>query len=304
MTTMELPLISIVIPCYKGERYLATAIESCLYQTLSDFEVIIVDDASPDECARIAAGYAQRDLRIRLIRHEKNAGVSAAFNTGFAAARGKYLTRLAQDDEFEPDAFQTFVHFLESHPTVGLMYCDYTCINEQGEFLRSVTLPEAENALTLGNRLGLCVAWRREVWETVGGFDSTYDAAEDFEYWLRISERFEIGKLQGKTLLRIRWHDEMGSYRYADRQERATLRLLREKYPSRVRQPQRFVLQRKAIGEALCSAGSDYERQGNYWKAMGRILQSLATWPLPLNQWKRAKMLAVATLGIAGFRRA
>ncbi len=100
----ENPRISVVIPCYNGAPYLSEAIESCLRQTMTDFEIVIVDDASPDDCAQIAERFARSDPRIRLIRREKNGGVSAAFNSGFAVARGRFFTRLAQDDVFYPDA--------------------------------------------------------------------------------------------------------------------------------------------------------------------------------------------------------
>ena len=81
-------------------------------QTFADFEVIIVDDASPDGCWRIAESYAARDRRVRVIRHEINRGVSGAFNTGFNAARGRYFTRLAQDDVFAEEALGVLVEYL------------------------------------------------------------------------------------------------------------------------------------------------------------------------------------------------
>jgi glycosyltransferase involved in cell wall biosynthesis len=88
-------LVSIVIPVYGGTRFLGEAIESCLAQTYRDIEIIVVDDASPDESAEIAEGYARRDARVRLVRRAINGGVSRAFNSGFDVARGEYLTRLA-----------------------------------------------------------------------------------------------------------------------------------------------------------------------------------------------------------------
>src|SRR6059036_3925673 len=89
-------LVSVVIPCYGGARFLAEAIESCLGQTFGDREVIVVDDASPDASAEVAARYARADGRVRLLRRQTNGGVSKAFNTGFRRARGEYFSRLAQ----------------------------------------------------------------------------------------------------------------------------------------------------------------------------------------------------------------
>jgi len=90
-------LISIVIACYRGDRFLAEAIESCLKQTYQNCEIILVDDASPDRCAEIAEGYAQTDSRLRVVRHPTNGRASRAFNTGFESACGEFMTRLAQD---------------------------------------------------------------------------------------------------------------------------------------------------------------------------------------------------------------
>src|SRR5437868_315064 len=100
------PLVSIVIPCYKGEKFLAQSIESCQRQTYPNIEILVVDDASPDRCAEIAADFADRDPRIRVLRRPQNGRVSRAFNTGYEAACGEYFTRLAQDDVFCDDAVE------------------------------------------------------------------------------------------------------------------------------------------------------------------------------------------------------
>ncbi|HUB27368.1 MAG TPA: glycosyltransferase, partial [Tepidisphaeraceae bacterium] len=244
---VDCPRISVVIPCYKGARYLPEAIESCLRQTMSDFEVIVVDDASPDQCAEIAARYASQDKRVQLIKRPANGGVSAAFNTGFAAAKGAYHTRLAQDDTFTEDALASFCDFLAANPAVGLVYSDFQSIDETEKTVSHVCPPNnAERALLKGNRLGICVAWRREVWETIGEFHSEFDAAEDYEYWLRVWDRFPIQKLENKTLMRFRVHERMGSLVHCGRQERATLKALREQYPTNLPRIRRAFLRRAA----------------------------------------------------------
>ena len=74
------PLVSIVMPCYKGEKYLSLAIDSCLSQKYQNLEIIIVDDGSPDSCAQIAKDYQTKDPRVKFLQHQKNKGVSAALN--------------------------------------------------------------------------------------------------------------------------------------------------------------------------------------------------------------------------------
>lgn len=95
-------LISVVVPVYKVERYLSKCIDSILCQTQSDFELILVDDGSPDTCGKICDDYAQKDNRIKVI-HQKNAGLSEARNSGIAIARGEYLSFIDSDDYVKKD---------------------------------------------------------------------------------------------------------------------------------------------------------------------------------------------------------
>ena len=106
-------MVSVVIPAYNRERYLADAVDSVLAQTFTDFELLIVDDGSRDRTVEIAKSY--RDPRIRLVRHERNRGVAAARNTGVAEARGAYVAFLDSDDVAYPDRLARQVAFLDAH---------------------------------------------------------------------------------------------------------------------------------------------------------------------------------------------
>ena len=101
---MKYPLISVIIPVYKVEKYLNQCVESVLTQSLSDIEVILVDDGSPDNCPDMCDAYAAMDARIRVI-HQKNLGLAGARNTGFRIAKGEYVAFLDSDDYVLPDAF-------------------------------------------------------------------------------------------------------------------------------------------------------------------------------------------------------
>lgn len=104
--------ISIIIPVYNVERYLPKCLESVLGQTYQDLEVILVDDGSPDHCGRICDEYARRDRRVRVI-HRQNGGLSAARNTGLAAAGGAYLGFVDSDDWIEPDMYEYLMQGLQ-----------------------------------------------------------------------------------------------------------------------------------------------------------------------------------------------
>lgn len=109
---MTEPLISIIVPIYNVEAYLRECIDSVLAQTFSDFELILVDDGSPDNCGAICDQYAERDSRIRVI-HKANGGLSDARNAGLDIAVGKYVYFLDSDDSVVPELLQTVIPRME-----------------------------------------------------------------------------------------------------------------------------------------------------------------------------------------------
>jgi peptidoglycan/LPS O-acetylase OafA/YrhL/glycosyltransferase involved in cell wall biosynthesis len=277
---VENPLVSIVIPCYKGARYLDEAIDSCLNQTYRNVEVIVVDDASPDDCYLIAERRAELDRRVRVVRHESNQGVAEAFNTGFQCARGAFHTRLAQDDRFKPQAVEQLIRGLLTRAAYGLAYADYDTIDERGVITGSMRLPGPEQALTWGNGLGVCVMWRTAVWDTVGVFDSSLDAAEDFDYWVRVADRFEITKVES-TLLEFRVHDSMGSIVHTRKQESASWVVRQRQVGRTPLLSVRHWVAYRTLSHHCYSFSYDHSVSDDHWGALARIILSFVYWPLP-----------------------
>lgn len=118
-----MPEISIIVPVYKSEQYLPKCIESILAQTFTDFELILVDDGSPDESGKLCDVYAQKDMRIRVI-HQQNAGVSAARNAGLMCATGKYIMFCDSDDWVAPEWCQCLYNAMKV-PNVVIAMCGY-----------------------------------------------------------------------------------------------------------------------------------------------------------------------------------
>lgn len=188
------PLISIVLPTHNGTRYLEAAVESCIGQTYLNWELILVDDASSDATPEIIARFNARDSRIRAIRHERNQRLPAALNSGFALARGEYLTWTSDDNLYRPRALQEMLSFLDANRDVGFVYADYTLIDEAGKASIRIKAGDAHE-LAVTNPVGACFLYRREVYERLGGYAEDMFLVEDYEYWIRVSCEFKIAPL-------------------------------------------------------------------------------------------------------------
>ena len=125
-----MPFVSIVVPVYKVEKYLERCIKSLISQTLSDIEIILVDDGSPDQCPALCDAWAERDGRIKVI-HKNNGGLSSARNAGMCIARGKYIGFVDSDDHVEPDMYQK-MYFAAEQYQVDFVMSDYIRIRNDG----------------------------------------------------------------------------------------------------------------------------------------------------------------------------
>lgn len=131
-----MPLISVIVPVYKVEAYLSRCIDSILSQTFTDFELILVDDGSPDNCGKICDEYAEKDSRVRVI-HQENGGLSSARNAGidwvFANSDSQWLTFIDSDDWIHPQYLELLLSGANSTNT-DICVCEYTETSEFSDF--------------------------------------------------------------------------------------------------------------------------------------------------------------------------
>lgn len=132
------PLVSVGLPVFNGQKYLAFAIESVLAQTFADFELIISDNGSTDATQEICEAYAARDARIRYIRQAQNRGAGFNYNFVFHEARGQYFKWLAHDDWLAPDNLEASVEALDADPGAVLAYTHHIDVDDQGAEIRTV----------------------------------------------------------------------------------------------------------------------------------------------------------------------
>lgn len=141
---MTQPYFSVVLPIYGVEAYLDRCIQSILGQDEPDFEIILVDDGSPDRCPQMCEEWAARDSRIRVV-HKQNAGLGMARNTGIDNARGQYILFVDSDDYILPGLLSRCRGILEEHDCDAVFY-GYRRVKDQGEILRDMT-PDIEPRL-------------------------------------------------------------------------------------------------------------------------------------------------------------
>ena len=171
------PLVSVVMPVYNGERYLAEAIESILGQTFTDFELLIVDDGSIDSSPAIARAYAERDSRIRIFQLERNMGKADARNVGCFAAKGDYIAAMDCDDISLPLRLEKQVNFLETNPGIGIVgVCAKTLNYDLTETLMNWDVPRCHALIVLTTFLGYgfvgaSIVCRRDILHTVVGYE-------------------------------------------------------------------------------------------------------------------------------------
>ena len=126
-----MPTVSILVPVYKAEKTLDACVESILAQSYADFELLLIDDASPDHCPEMCDAWAKSDRRVRVI-HRKNGGLSAARNTGIETARGRYIVFVDSDDFLEPDTIRRAVAEQE-RTGAELVIFNLVYANDRGE---------------------------------------------------------------------------------------------------------------------------------------------------------------------------
>lgn len=186
----ELGLVSIVLTTLNAARFLRESIDSCLGQTYSHFELIVVDGNSTDATPDIVAAYS--DPRIQLIHQANNAGkLPGALNLGLSHVRGQYLTWMQADSIYHPRAIEIMVSHLAAHPEIGQVYADFWQIDEAGTVQKIIKPREREEFLTAkGDPAGVCFLIRRQVRETVGIHDVTTYPTHDSDYRWRIAMHF------------------------------------------------------------------------------------------------------------------
>jgi glycosyltransferase involved in cell wall biosynthesis len=184
------PRVTIITPAYNAQRSLAAALESAFQQTVSDFELIVVDDGSTDRTLAVAESYAARDPRVRVIR-QSNGGSAVARNTAIRAGRGELFALLDSDDLWMPDFLASQLAILADHPDIDIVSAN--ALNLGGELDGTPFKPVSDgwapvsllDLIEVEDSVCIMTVFRRKVVERTGGFDPSVLDNEDYDLWLR-----------------------------------------------------------------------------------------------------------------------
>jgi len=211
------PAISVVMPIYNAERYVAQAIESILSQTFRDFEFIIVDDGSGDASLEIARHYADHDDRIQIVSRS-NTGILGALQDGVELSKGKFIARMDADDVSRAVRFQKQLDFLKTNPECVVVGSNVLMIDPEGSPICIDSVPGQHNEIITLMMKGKVVIKhptamiRGEDLRAVGGYHEY--PAEDYDLWWRLSQRGKLAILSD-VLLEKREH--FGSFTLRNR---------------------------------------------------------------------------------------
>ncbi len=272
--------VSVVIPCYNYGHFLADAVASVLDdQGGVDVGVLIIDDASTDDSAEVAAMIAARDRRVRAVIHPANIGHVATFNEGLLEwADADYCVLMSADDRLTPGALRRARDLLDAYPGVGFVYGHPLYFRDGAALPRPRTsgrgwsvwpghwwlerrFREAQNCITAPE-----VVMRTSLLKRVGGFDPRLPHAGDMEMWMRLAAHSDVGYLRGVDQAYYRIHSQNMRKSYTPlmemRQRRLACETLLERCGEQLPDPGRLadLVHRKLAREALWSAARAHAR--------------------------------------------
>lgn len=184
-------MVSIIIPVYNSRKYINQCLKSCLSQTYKDYEIVVIDDCSDDDIS-----YCAEEYGVKYIRNNENLGPAASRNIGIKNSSGEYISFLDADDIMSPYKLEKSIAEFKKDPELGMTCGNYQILSNRTTILdQFYTVPVEINHTNLLKQNFVAsgsVTVKRSVLDDIGLFNEEYWIAEDYDLWLRISEKYKI----------------------------------------------------------------------------------------------------------------
>lgn len=231
----RVPAVSVVVRCYRQADTLSLTVVSVIAQGYKNWELIVVNDGSPDDTSAVVTSFASRypNCKIRLLE-QSNAGLVHALNSGVHAARGRYILPLDADDAITPDFLARTVAILEGDPNTDIVHTD-VAIFGAGAGVWCTGRPFDVEHLRQDNGLAYASVYRREVWSLTGGYRATMSAGyEDWDFWLGAAAAGFTARHLAEPLLLYRQKDSGSMLGQARRHDAALRAQMALNHPARL----------------------------------------------------------------------
>lgn len=185
--------MSIIITAHNYGKYVCKALDSALNQNFNfPYEVVVVNDGSTDYTASILKKYESNDSVILL--NLEGVGLAKACNAGIKASNGEYIIRLDADDWFDENILLNETTILDQRPEIGMVYPDYYIVDHYGSTIEHIRLQRVNDEVHLLDRSALAAGalYRRTCYDAIGGYNETLKYQEDYDFWLRFTELFNV----------------------------------------------------------------------------------------------------------------
>lgn len=247
-----IPAVSVLMAVHNGGPYLDASIASIVQQTFTDWEMVVVDDASDDGTSQVLARWMSEDSRIRTVSNASNIGQTASLNKGLRECRGEWVARQDADDLSDPRRLAVQMEFLDKHPDIVLLGTQGILIDVATRKVGLLDVPCREpgilwTSMFLNPFLHTSVVFRRsEVLEKYGGYDDGFRIAQDYDLWVRILNDAPTANLPARLV----------SYRRLDESLSRAGRSVAEEEADRVAERQTTLLLGRSLApeeSALCA---------------------------------------------------
>ena len=291
--TEKIPRVSVITPTFNRAGFIEEAVASVLAQTVSDFEMLIVDDGSTDNTREVLEPYLE-DGRVRYF-YQENQGQSVARNRGLVESRGQYLCFIDSDNAWETDKLERQLTFMDEHPEVDVVYGDIITIDEGSHEIGRDNMSRFSGQITgsllRDNFVSINTSMvRRHCFDQMGGFNEKDRLAEDYDLWLRYSTRFNFHYLPGYFARYRVMADQISSDKTA-------------RFWANERTLQKFLDtfgysvswgEKRRGWSVFCARRSRYlNSTGKRDAAFNDALRSIAQWPFQSTGWRALFRVAV-----------